>query len=56
MNIECVGCANKEGCGISNRVRNKCPCVICLIKSICSIQCKERISFFYSDCNTPVSY
>jgi len=44
----CLGCnLKKEYCSITkyNTINNKCPCVDCLVKTMCNFVCKEREAF-----------
>ena len=52
---ECKGCRSsfKNQCIVSPYLTNedntiiKCPCMICLVKGICSFPCKEYNDYYY---------
>lgn len=38
----CVGCNNIPGCSLDKDHKDECPCVICLVKAMCSTRCLNR--------------
>jgi hypothetical protein len=48
----CKGCGDMKNCPISNKRKLKCPCTICLIKSICQTPCEDYSNNTYKSTNS----
>jgi len=46
MSELCKGCFLKSKCAILAPFKDKCPCAICLVRSMCKGQCNIRWDYF----------
>ena len=49
----CKGCAfNHDGCLLKRdkEIIHICPCINCIIKPMCTSQCKERVDVYTENC------